>query len=109
MTPPSNAPKRIVGSGGIFLYAIYRTTTSGISANKEILKLPLSVTINACSVSLSAWVSVPSPTMAKRNSAIVNEGPVVHAMWRMCVNISVSTTAGARFVVSESGDILSPK
>ena len=40
---------------------------------------------------------------------MMNDGPVVHAMWRMCVKISVCTTAGARFVVSDNGDILSPK
>ncbi len=30
-------------------------------------------------------------------------------MCRMCVNRSVPATAGARFVVSDMGDILSPK
>jgi hypothetical protein len=36
-------------------------------------------------------------------------GTVVHTMWRMCVKRSVPAIAGARLVVSESGDILSPK
>ena len=54
-------------------------------------------------------MSVPRPTSANSTSAIVKEGPVVHAMCRMCEKISVSTTAGARFVVSDKGDILSPK
>jgi len=36
-------------------------------------------------------------------------GIVVHVMWRMWVKRSVPAIAGARFVVSERGDILSPK
>src|SRR5690606_22294449 len=47
--------------------------------------------------------------MRYRTSAIRNDGPVVNDMCRMCVNRSVPATAGARLVVSDSGDILSPK
>ena len=36
-------------------------------------------------------------------------GVVVLAMCRMCVNKSVPAIAGARLVVSDKGDILSPK
>ena len=41
--------------------------------------------------------------------AISKEGPVIQAMCRMWVNKSVPATAGARLVVSDRGDILSPK
>ena len=37
------------------------------------------------------------------------DGPVVITIYRICVNRSVPATAGARFVVSDMGDILSPK
>ena len=43
------------------------------------------------------------------SAAIVIDGKVVHIMCFMCVNKSVPAMAGARLVVSESGDILSPK
>ena len=37
------------------------------------------------------------------------EGPVVQTICRICVKRSVPVTAGARLVVSDKGDILSPK
>ena len=46
---------------------------------------------------------------ANRISARPKLGAVVQTMWRMWVNSSEPATAGARLVVSESGDILSPK
>ena len=50
-----------------------------------------------------------APMMANRISAIVKLGTVVQSMCRMWVKRSVPAIAGARFVVSDSGDILSPK
>src|SRR3546814_10073851 len=41
--------------------------------------------------------------------AISMAGTVVGIMFLMCENRSTPVTAGARFVVSESGDTLSPK
>ena len=40
---------------------------------------------------------------------MINEGIVVYIIYLMCVNKSVPAIAGARFVVSDKGDILSPK
>ena len=42
-------------------------------------------------------------------SAITKLGPVVHTICRICENKSVPAIAGAKFVVSDNGDILSPK
>ncbi len=62
------------------------------------------------------WVSAIStfppftkPRIRKITNAIEIDGMVVYAIYLMCVNRSVPAIAGARFVVSESGDILSPK
>ena len=52
---------------------------------------------------------VARPMPANRISARPKLGAVVQTMWRMWVNSSEPATAGARLVVSESGDILSPK
>ena len=57
----------------------------------------------------SASTSPRSPRAVKIASAQTKEGIVVHNMWRMCSNSSAPATAGARLVVSDSGDILSPK
>ena len=40
---------------------------------------------------------------------IVKDGIVVYIIYLMWVNKSVPTIAGARLVVSDNGDILSPK
>ncbi len=49
------------------------------------------------------------PMKAKAARANRKLGVVVQTMARMWVKISMPVTAGARLVVSESGDILSPK
>ena len=45
----------------------------------------------------------------KTINVIIIVGTVVNAMYLMCVNKSVPAIAGAKFVVSLKGDILSPK
>ena len=47
--------------------------------------------------------------MAKTTKVTKIVGTVVKDMYFMWVNKSVPAIAGAKFVVSESGDILSPK
>jgi hypothetical protein len=47
--------------------------------------------------------------MVKMISDRMRAGTVVYTMCRMWVKSWVPATAGARFVVSERGDILSPK
>ena len=48
-------------------------------------------------------------TIKKIIKVIIIDGMVVKAMYFICVNKSVPAIAGAKLVVSESGDILSPK
>ena len=54
-------------------------------------------------------VSILSPIAVNKISAISMLGKVVHIMCPICPNKSVPATAGARLVVSDKGDILSPK
>ena len=54
-------------------------------------------------------VSIVPLKIAKTTRVINIVGTVVYAIYFMCVNKSVPAIAGAKFVVSESGDILSPK
>ena len=49
------------------------------------------------------------PNMRKSTSEMIKLGPVVQIICLMWVKRSVPVTAGAKFVVSERGDILSPK
>lgn len=51
----------------------------------------------------------PLPKMKKAIKAIMKAGIVVQSMLRICSNRSTPVTAGAKFVVSDKGDILSPK
>ena len=54
-------------------------------------------------------VSIVVLKRLKTINAIVIVGTVVIDIYRMCVNKSVPAIAGAKFVVSLNGDILSPK
>ena len=58
---------------------------------------------------VSVVAAPPNPTTRNTTNAMPMLGPVVYAMYRMWVMRSVPATAGARLVVSLSGDILSPK
>ena len=55
-----------------------------------------------------AFAELP-PINRKIAKATARLGVVVQVMCRMWVKMSMPVTAGARLVVSESGDILSPK
>ena len=59
--------------------------------------------------SKAGTASTVRPMAAKSTRAIVIDGTVVTSMARMWVYRSVPAMAGARLVVSDSGDILSPK
>src|SRR5690606_14605649 len=52
------------------------------------------------------WVR---PMMVNRTSAMAKLGNVVQVRCRICANSSAPAHAGAMMVVSEIGDILSPK
>ena len=54
-------------------------------------------------------VSMVPLKIANTTKVTITVGTVVYAMYFICVNKSVPAIAGAKFVVSESGDILSPK
>ena len=54
-------------------------------------------------------VSIVKLIIVNAIKVIINVGTVVNAIYFMCVNKSVPAIAGARFVVSLNGDILSPK
>ena len=72
------------------------------------LKVPFSASLNsAVNTELSVWCV----RLAMRNMmhAIVMDGTVVMSIYRICVNRGVSVTDDASTVVSERGDILSPK
>ena len=53
--------------------------------------------------------SLDRPRNKKITKAINRLGPVVQIICLICENRSVPAIAGARFVVSDKGDILSPK
>ena len=54
-------------------------------------------------------VSILKPITVNRIRVITMLGKVVHIICPICPNKSVPATAGARLVVSDRGDILSPK
>ena len=103
------APARIVGMGGNFLFAM----TSSASTGSSMMGLMVKFSLMSCSVrarSLPALLaSILNPIIVKITSAIRILGMVVHSMCPIWVKRSVPATAGARLVVSDNGDILSPK
>ena len=60
-------------------------------------------------VSIESVMSVVKPITANTISAIVSEGKVVTIKYFTCENKLTPTVDDARIVVSESGEILSPK
>ena len=53
--------------------------------------------------------NVPQAKNEEQDAGDYQSGMVVHNRWRICVNRSVPVMAGARLVVSDSGESLSPK
>ena len=107
--PPNRTPPKRDGIAGTFRMII-ATTANGTRNNQGVI---LNVESNATKMSL-IWSTFPSglvenPQMRKTIKVIIMEGTVVHIMYFMCVNRSVPAIAGAKLVVSERGDILSPK
>ena len=60
-------------------------------------------------VKSSSFPEYLNPRIRKKMIEMMYEGPVVKIMCLICSNNVEPAMAGARFVVSESGDILSPK
>jgi hypothetical protein len=108
-THPVSVPITSAGVAGIFRTTRTSTSTTGSSRCGPITKLPLRDARIALTAAVSCGAAVVSPITVNKPRAIRMLGVVVHAMWRMWVNRSVPAMAGARLVVSDSGDILSPK
>ncbi len=106
--PPNNAPTIIADDAGNLLKARIMTTASGRSVHKLMLKID-SMTSSTTVKSMGTTTSSRSPINAYNARAMRIEGIVVDIMLLMWVIRSVPATAGARFVVSDSGEILSPK
>ena len=87
------------------------TTSSNRGSRQigEILKTPASAS-SAAFVLAPAEVFALRPMMRKNASATRKAGTTVLAMPRMCWStVTPPTIDGTRIVVSESGDILSPR
>ena len=69
----------------------------------------MSIEANKLLISALPEVSIVPLKIAKTTKVTKIVGTVVKDMYFMWVNKSVPAIAGAKFVVSESGDILSPK
>ena len=65
--------------------------------------------VNKSLISALPEVSIVKLIIENAINVIMIVGTVVYAIYLMCVNKSVPAIAGAKFVVSLKGDILSPK
>ncbi len=65
--------------------------------------------MSLCRSSAPVGATIVHPATPNSTTAARKLGAVVQSMCRMWTKSSVPATAGARFVVSDSGDILSPK
>jgi hypothetical protein len=108
-THPVSAPMSSAGKAGMRITTSPITSAAGSSRCGPMAKRSRSAVVIPSSCAVSVGAGIVSPTTAKSTSASTMLGMVVHSMWRMCVNRSVPATAGARFVVSDSGESLSPK
>ena len=94
---------------GFVFKRIKPITANGTKNNQcVILKVVLMVS-NKLLTSERPVVVIVKLKIPKTISVIIIVGTVVIVIYFICVNKSVPAIAGARFVVSLSGDILSPK
>ena len=84
-------------------------TVTGTKNNQGLILKALSISPSITEVSASPLTFSVSPIIIKIIKVTINVGTVVYAIYFMCVNKSVPAMAGAKFVVSDIGDILSPK
>ncbi|MNR39445.1 hypothetical protein D3C85_1576550 [compost metagenome] len=83
---------------------------SGIRLYQAIVKEPANCALSSPTLdTASPCRSALSARIENTARAIKKLGTETQAMWRICSNRSDPATAGARLVVSERGDILSPK
>ena len=58
---------------------------------------------------ISPLAELVKPKIKNKINAMIIDGTVVNVMYLIWVNKSVPAIAGAKLVVSDNGDILSPK
>ena len=107
--PPSNVPANSDGRAGVFLIIRISTPIGTRKSHGLITNLFSIAESKLFTLSIFWSFSNESPTTKKMISVMIKVGTVVYIMYRICVNKSVPAIAGARFVVSDRGDILSPK
>ena len=108
-TAPARAPASSAGSAGTRRSTRVSTRATGMSRWGPSAYWASRAASTAASSAVLAGAGAARPAAVNRTSAAAMLGPVVHTMWRMWVNRSVPATAGARLVVSDRADILSPK
>lgn len=108
--PPKIAPRRIVGSAGVFKTSMAMTRNMGMRGSRPIWKWLANPAIYSLSV-VGSYVPTEYrlPMMANITSVMIQAGIVLKHIERICPYNVPFAIAGARFVVSEKGDILSPK
>lgn len=93
---------------GTFLAINIPVTTGTISSQSEILKLSFNEAANSA-ICPDAFEVCVKPAMVKIINVITIDGIVVSIIYRIWENKGVCVTEEANTVVSESGEILSPK
>ena len=106
--PANVAEMNRVMMDGIRLAIRIPVMTGTINSHKEIWKVSLSEAEYMAIWSV-AVASCAKPAMVKIVSVMIMDGTVVIIIYLICLNKGVSVTEEARTVVSDSGDILSPK
>ena len=91
-----------------FLAINIPVTTGTISSQSEILKLSFNEAANSA-ICPDAFGVCVKPAMVKIINVITIDGIVVSIIYRIWENKGVCVTEEANTVVSESGEILSPK
>src|SRR5690606_13881362 len=84
-------------------------TRTGTINNQGLILNDCSMEAMIAEVSVAPLASTFNPRKAKIINVMLKVGTVVSSIYRMCVNRSVPAIAAARFVVSDSGESLSPK
>ena len=93
---------------GSFLYIIAPVATGTRRSHGLRSNFDDRAVVNAV-VSIDAAEGERNPAVRKMSSVMVNAGTVVMVIYLICVKRGVPQSEEARTVVSESGDILSPK
>src|SRR5699024_5093442 len=102
-------PAASANNAGSFIKEKINKTATGITPRYQWTR---PVFNNPClkdSILPKSVVVIFGDNIPYKMSAITNAGTVVHVILRMCVNKSTSKIDDAIFVVSDKGDILSPK